>query len=277
MECVQWNRVRLHLDQGHRQVDEVFVLFSHSDDPTRADFQSCRSGVPDGAEPILKGVRGADRGVKGFARIQVVVDTIDSCRFQTLGLLFTHEAQRTANLNRNFLLDRTDGSCDFVDFTIQGTPTADDDAIALGLRGRRLSGAVNHLLLGHEVIALDGGGGDRRLGTVVTVFLASPAFGVLQHLEPNGLAEITGSDGKGGLEESQQLLIWSVEHGLAFASESASRHARLCQRIPDSRPWDTPSSVEVELTAMRMAVRVCQAEPGWPKTYTVSKGEAMPW
>jgi hypothetical protein len=34
MEHIQWNRVRLHLDQGHRQVDEVFVFFSHSDDPT---------------------------------------------------------------------------------------------------------------------------------------------------------------------------------------------------------------------------------------------------
>jgi hypothetical protein len=53
----------------------------------------------------------------------------------------------------------------------------------------------------------------------VTVFLAGPAFGVLQHLEPNGFAEITGSDGKGGLEESQQLRIWSVEHSLAFASD----------------------------------------------------------
>ena len=85
-----------------------------------------------------------------------------------------------------------------------------------------MSGAVNHLLLGHEVITLDGGGGDRRLGTVVTVFLAGTALGVLQHLEANGLAEIVGSDGKGGLEESQQLLIWSVEHGLAFTS---------CQRL----------------------------------------------
>jgi hypothetical protein len=26
-----------------------------------------------------------------------------------------------------------------------------------------------------------------------------------------------------------------------------------------------------------LAVRVRQAEPGWSKTYTVSKGEAMPW
>jgi hypothetical protein len=34
---------------------------------------------------------------------------------------------------------------------------------------------------------------------------------------------------------------------------------------------------EVTLTAMRLAVRVRQAEPGWSKTYTVSKGEAMPW
>ena len=34
MEHIQWNRVRLHLDQGHCQVDEVFVLLSHSDDPT---------------------------------------------------------------------------------------------------------------------------------------------------------------------------------------------------------------------------------------------------
>jgi hypothetical protein len=31
--------------------------------------------------------------VKGFARIQVVVDPIDSRRLQTLGLLFIHEAQ----------------------------------------------------------------------------------------------------------------------------------------------------------------------------------------
>ena len=33
MERVQRNGVRLYVDQGHRQVDEVFVLFSHADDP----------------------------------------------------------------------------------------------------------------------------------------------------------------------------------------------------------------------------------------------------
>ena len=92
MECIQWNRVRFHLDQGHCQVDKIFILLSHSDDPAGADFQSCRSSIPDRAEPILKGVRGADGGVKSFARIQVVVHSIDSRRFQTLGLLFTHEA-----------------------------------------------------------------------------------------------------------------------------------------------------------------------------------------
>ena len=52
----------------------------------------------------------------------------------------------------------------------------------------------------------------------MTVFLAGTALGILQHLEAYGLAEIAGSDGKGGLEEPQQLFIWSVEYGLAFAS-----------------------------------------------------------
>ncbi len=154
--------------------------------------------------------------VKGFAGIQVVVHSIDSRRLQSLGLLFIHKAQRAANLNRNLLLDRADGSGDFVDFPIQRTPTADDDAIALGLRGRRLSGAVDHLLLRHEVIAFDGGGGDRGLGTVMTVFLAGAALGVLQHLEANGLAEIMGSDGKGGLEEFQQLFVRSIKYALAL-------------------------------------------------------------
>jgi hypothetical protein len=88
----------------------------------------------------------------------------------------------------------------------------------LGLGSRSLPSAVDHLLLGHKVIALDGGGGGRRLGTVVAVLQAGSALRVLQHLEANGFAEITGSDGKGGLEKSQQLLIRRVEHSLAFAS-----------------------------------------------------------
>ena len=111
------------------------------------------------------------------------------------------------------------------------------------------------------------------MGTVVAVFLAGSALGVLQHLEANGLAEITGSDGKGGLEESQQLLIRRVEHSLAFASGQRLVAQGFGQRNPDSRPpWETPSSVEVVLTALRMATCL-----DWPKTYTVSKGEAMPW
>jgi hypothetical protein len=52
----------------------------------------------------------------------------------------------------------------------------------------------------------------------MAVFLAGSALGVLQHLETDGLAEISGSDGKGGLEKSQQLLIRTFEHSLAFSS-----------------------------------------------------------
>ena len=165
--------------QGHCEIDEIFILFSHSHDPAGTDFQSCRTSILDGAEPVLEGVRGADGGMKGFARIQIVIHPIDPCRLQPLGLLFIHEAQRTTDLNRNLLFDRTDGSGDFVDFPVQGTSAADDDAVALGFRGRRLSGAVDHLLLGHKVIAFDGGGRDRRLGTVMTVLLAGATLGVL--------------------------------------------------------------------------------------------------
>ena len=52
----------------------------------------------------------------------------------------------------------------------------------------------------------------------MTVFLAGAALGVLQHLEANGLAEITGSDGKGSLEEFQQLFVRSIKDRLTFIS-----------------------------------------------------------
>ena len=52
----------------------------------------------------------------------------------------------------------------------------------------------------------------------MAVFLAGSALGVLQHLETDGLAEIVRSDGKGCLEKSQQLLIWTIQHGVALAS-----------------------------------------------------------
>lgn len=60
MEHVQWNRIRSDFAEGHGEVDEILVLLSHADDPTGTDFQSCRASAPDGTEPVLEGMGGAD-------------------------------------------------------------------------------------------------------------------------------------------------------------------------------------------------------------------------
>ena len=105
MEHVQWNRVRLDFAEGHGEVDQIFVFLTHPDNATGADFQSCRPSTANSTESVLEGVRGADRGVKGFAGVQIMVHSIDACCFQAFGLCFVHQAERTADLNRNFIFN----------------------------------------------------------------------------------------------------------------------------------------------------------------------------
>jgi len=60
MEHVQWNRVRLDFAECHGEVDQIFVLLAHADDPTGTDFQSCRPRILDRGQAILKCVGGTD-------------------------------------------------------------------------------------------------------------------------------------------------------------------------------------------------------------------------
>src|SRR4029079_4671190 len=107
MEHVQWNRVRLDFSECHGEVDQIFVLLAHADDPTGTDFQSCRPSAANGTESVLDGVGGTDLSMKGFAGVQIMVHSIDAGCFQAFGLCFVHQAERTADLNRNFLFNLT--------------------------------------------------------------------------------------------------------------------------------------------------------------------------
>jgi hypothetical protein len=52
----------------------------------------------------------------------------------------------------------------------------------------------------------------------VAIFLASAAFGVLQHLQADGTAEVFGPDQEGSLEQCQQVVIRRIQYGARFGS-----------------------------------------------------------
>lgn len=134
---VDGNRVRFDLTEGQGEIDQVFIALSHSNDTTGTDFESGRPSVPDGGQPVLKGVCRADLGVIGFARVQVVIDSVHPGGFQVFRLAFIEEPQRATNLNRNFLLDGANGGGDIGNVPIDRAASADDDTISLGFCSAR--------------------------------------------------------------------------------------------------------------------------------------------
>jgi hypothetical protein len=119
-------------------------------------------------------------------------------------------------LYRQLPLDGADGAGDFVDLAVQRTPPTDDDAIALCLGGGGLPCAVDHLILRQEIVAVNRGRRYGGLRAVMAIFLTRPALGVLKHLKTNGLAEVTRPNGKGGVQQGQQLLVGRIQDVSAF-------------------------------------------------------------
>ncbi len=103
-------------------------------------------------------MRGTDRSMERFARIEIMIDPVNARRLESLGLGLVHQAQRAANLYGQFLLDRANRSGDVIDLAVQRTSSADHDTVSLRLGAGGLASALDHLPLRQEIVSFDGRG-----------------------------------------------------------------------------------------------------------------------
>src|SRR5262249_5533326 len=87
--------------------------------------------------PIIVGVGGADFVVMASARVEVVVDALDSSLFEDFRLLLVQESEASADVNGNLLFDPAHHLCDLIGFSGSRASPAGDHAVpdSAGLLG----------------------------------------------------------------------------------------------------------------------------------------------
>src|SRR5574337_799546 len=118
----------------------------------------------------------------------------------------------------------------------------------------------------------------------MTVFLAGSALGILEHLETDGAAEVSGSDLKCCMEERQQFIVRRTQDGTALFSGQEFVVQRLfdqgCVVHVSLKKVTIESSGDLLIRdcsdAIQQIRRSTDLEFYEGETYTVSNGEAMP-
>ena len=68
--------------------------------------------------------------MKCAAGIQIVIDPVDTCRFQRFRLFGFEQTQAAADMQPIFVFDFGDRAGDMVDFAVTGTPARSHDAVS---------------------------------------------------------------------------------------------------------------------------------------------------
>ena len=213
MEEIQGDRLDGELLERESHFDDVLSAFTHSDDPTAAECQSRFSDIFKRLDAVLEGVGRADLRVVFLAGIEVMVDFVDPCGGQPLGLRFVEQSEASADIQTVGLLDFRDDLFDRLDLTFVRCPAADDNAVGFALPLGGKFGPLEQLIAAEDVVFGDRSVGNFRLATVVAILGAKSTFGVHQEIKLNGLAEVSLADFECRVDQIQKLLVARVEDG----------------------------------------------------------------
>ena len=121
MQEVDRRRMDTQRAQFKGHVDQILIGFTHSYNQSAAKFHARVTNRSQGLQTIVVTVSRDNLVVECAAGIQIVIDPVDSCRFQGLGLFGLKETQTAADMQPVFVFDFGNGACDMVDFTVTGT------------------------------------------------------------------------------------------------------------------------------------------------------------
>jgi hypothetical protein len=212
IEEVDRNRFNRQVPQGEGHFDQVVGRFAHADNPARADFKSGIADCVERCQAIGKVVRGADLSVVIAACIEVMIDTVDSARLETLRLIVAEQTNGDADLQRVGLFDFRDDLAEGVDFPRGGPAARKDDAVGARLTLLGLLGTGQKLLTVEEIVRRDSGVGDPRLGAVAAVFGTKAGLGADEKVEFDSDAEVVPPDPEDGGQQLQELIVGAAEH-----------------------------------------------------------------
>ena len=159
-----------------------------------------------------------------------MVDSIHTSSLQLESLLRLQQSEATANVEAVLIFDLTHDIGDMINFTIAWAATAGHDAISSSLAFGRFASAVQQSLGIQHRILFNRRFGDLGLRTVIAVFRAETAFGVLQIVELNRFPEVLPADSIGRVQNRQQLVVVGSQdsHGIRarqrFAREDLIGH-----------------------------------------------------
>jgi len=113
-----------YFSDGHQEVHDIVICLPLAHYASRADFQPGSPASGYSVNPVLIGMGGTDLGVKALARIEVVIDPVEPCRPEALGLLFTQKSQRAAYRDSHLLLNGPDNIAESFNLLVGWIPAA---------------------------------------------------------------------------------------------------------------------------------------------------------
>ena len=175
----------------------------------------------------------ADISVVRFARIQVVIHSIDASHFESIRLIVVKQAQTGADLQVIFFLNFGNDGFHGFHFSLVRPSSRDDDTISFGLLFCGQLCAFQQLISAQNVVLRNLGRRDLGLRTVVTVLRTKAAFRVHQEIELNGLPEVLPADSEGGSKNFQKIVVRGRKDGhRLILGQGIAGEDLIGQRIP---------------------------------------------
>ena len=198
---VDRDRFDFDASQFDRDVDQVGVFFAHAGDDSGTKFHAGVASDLQRVEAIVERVRRADFVVVLPAGVQVVVDAVDAGFFQSRCLVRTEDSQAAADVQTVLVFDLLHDAGNVVHILIRRASTTGHDAVGACLRIVGLFRSGQNFFFIQQFVLLDRGGRFHVLRAVPAVFRAQTAFGVLQEVQVNVVAEVVTTDSPGRVEQ----------------------------------------------------------------------------
>ena len=195
--------------EGH--VHHVAARFAHADDQAAAGLDAAFLRRDERPHPVRVVVGAADLGVVGLARVEIVVEAIETGVGEQARVLLFEDPDRQAHLDREALLHAADDVGEPARTLERGAASRQHQAIA---RGAREGGALRpgqDLVIALQRVLADRGGRVTRLGAVPAVLGTQAALHVVEDVHHDLAPEATPARNEGGVQQGQQLHIVAVQ------------------------------------------------------------------
>ena len=224
---IHGNRGHLELAQRKGHLHRVGAALAHSQDQAATGLETVAPGRRERGEAVLVVVRAADFLVARFARVEVVVQAVETRLGEDPGALLVEDPHREADLHRVALLELADQPRELARARERGAAAGQRHAVAARAGAGGLLRLGEDLLVALHRVLADGRLRVARLGAVAAVFGALPALHVVEHVHHHLASEVALAGQVGGVKKRQQLVALAVQDaaGLLLAGGLVAQRA----------------------------------------------------